>query len=264
MSLWEDQAIKIFCCAAAAVLGAVLGSFLNCAAWRTVRKESFVSGRSRCPACGHELGAFDLIPVLSWLLLRGRCRYCGGGISARYPLSELCFAIISALCVWRFGLTLLTVRNWIFLGCLFFLSLTDMEDQTIPDGSLIAAALAWAAYLPFGGGGVKGALLSLLAGITFGGALLAISLVMDRALGRESLGGGDIKLMAVSGLYLGFVGTLLALTAACVIGLAAVFAVHGARPGGKSIAFGPAIALADAAMLLFGQGLVQWYTGLLG
>ena len=75
--------LVVYCCALAAVIGAVLGSFLNCTAWRIAHEESFVKGRSRCPACGHPLGALDLVPIFSWLFLRGKCRYCGKRISAR-------------------------------------------------------------------------------------------------------------------------------------------------------------------------------------
>ncbi len=264
MYIWEDQGIMIYCCVCAAVIGAVFGSFLNCAAWRTVRGESFVKGRSRCPACGHELSAADLVPFFSWLFLRGRCRYCGEKISARYPLAELVFAVVSVLCVLTFGLTAVCLRNWVFFGCLFFLSLTDIDDRIIPDRSLLIAVAAWFAALPFTGSGPLTAGMNILAALVFGSALLLISLLMDRLLGRESLGGGDIKLIAVTGLYLGFTGTLFALILACVIGIIAAFAIHGAKPGGKPFAFGPSIAAAAAGMLLFGQGLIQWYTGLLG
>ena len=85
MSIWLSRGLLIYCCVVSALLGAVFGSFLNCAAWRLGHGESVLRGRSHCTACGHVLGAADLVPILSWLFLRGKCRYCGSRIPARYP-----------------------------------------------------------------------------------------------------------------------------------------------------------------------------------
>lgn len=263
MSVYDFGPMLAFWVAFAAMLGAVAGSFLNCAAMRIVRGESFVTGRSRCPACGHELGPLELVPVLSWLFQRGRCKSCGQRISVRYPLTELSFALISVLCLLRFDLTVLCLRNYVFLGCLFLMTLTDLEAMIIPDGCHIAAALAWAAALPFVPGALAGAGRSLLAAALFGGGLLGVSLIMDALMGRDTLGGGDIKLFAVVGLYLGLPDTLFAMILACVLGL--VFgALFRARGGGKAFPFGPAIAAAATVMLLWGEPFVKWYMGLLG
>lgn len=263
MSIYEYRPLLIFCVILAAALGAVLGSFLNCAAWRIVRGESFLTGRSHCARCGHPLTAAELIPVVSWLVQRGRCKWCGERISARYPLTELAFALTSVLCLLRFDLTALCLRNWLFLCCLFLLTLTDLEDMTIPDGCHIASALIWLIFLPFTFTGWRDAGLSVLSGLVYGGGLLGISLIMDRALGRDTLGGGDIKLFAVVGLYLGFVGTLFAVALACVLGLG-FHALLRRRDSSCAFPFGPSIALSAAAMLLYGEPLVNWYLGLLG
>lgn len=261
MSVYDYRPMLIFCAVMAAALGAVLGSFLNCAAWRIVRGESFVRGRSHCPACGHALGVSELVPVLSWVFQRGRCKWCGAKISIRYPLTELCFAVITAACLLRFDLTPLCLRNWLFLCVLFLLTLTDLDDMIIPDGCHIAAVAIWLIFLPFTFAGWREAGLHLLAGLCYGGGLLAVSLVMDRVTGRDTLGGGDIKLFCVVGLYLGFVGTLFAVALACVLGL--IF--HGVASGrGKAFPFGPSIAAATVLMLLWGEPLVAWYMGLLG
>ena len=263
MSIYDLPSMLIFSVVLAACLGAVLGSFLNCAAYRIVRGESFARGRSRCPACGHELGPTELIPVISWLVQRGRCKACGEKISPRYPLTELAFALISVLCLLRFDATVLCLRNYIFLGCLFLLTLTDLEAMVIPDGCHIVAVLAWAAALPLLKLSRGDILASVLSAVGYGGGLLAVSLVMDRLLGRDSLGGGDIKLLAVTALYLGPIGTLFALILACAIGLA-FFAFSRRGGSDRAFPFGPCIALAAAGMLLYGDGLVRWYQGLLG
>lgn len=262
MSIYEYRPVLIFCVAVAATFGAVMGSFLNCAAWRVARGESFVRGRSHCPACGHVLTAPELIPIISFLLQRGRCRACGKKLSARYPLTELACALITVLCLLRFDLTVLCLRNYVFLCCLFLLTLTDLDAMLIPDGCHIIAAIAWAAALPFAFTGWKDVGLSLLAALVYGGGLLAVSLVMDRLLGRDTLGGGDIKLFAVVGLYLGLVGALFALMIACVVGLLLQTLLR-RRGGERAFPFGPAIALSAALMLLYGGPLVEWYKGLL-
>lgn len=255
-------ALRAYFIALSLMLGAALGSFLNCAAWRIARGESFVTGRSRCPDCGHTLGARDLVPVLSWLLLRGRCRCCGTRVSARYPLTELLFAALTLACFLRFGLTVEAARDLAFLACLLCLSLVDLDAMEIPDGCLLVSAFAWAAAEPFLCGGWVDALRALAAGLVFGGGLLALSLVMDRIMKKDTLGGGDIKLVAVAGLYLGFAGMLFALLLACVLGL--LLALLLKKKAGQAFPFGPALAVATAFMLLFGGGSVNWYLGLLG
>ncbi len=286
MSIYDYQPILIYCIFLAVCIGAVMGSFLNCTAWRIVHGESFIHGRSHCTTCGHVLGVTELIPIFSWLIQRGRCKNCGQKISARYPLTELACALMTVLCLLRFDLTVLCLRNYVFLCCLFLLTLTDLEDMIIPDGCLITAIAAWIAAQPFIFKGWPDVLFSVLSAVLYGGALLGISLVMDKILGRDSLGGGDIKLFAVIGLYLGLVGTLFTMVFACVIGLA----IHGLsillrkhntdrlsdnsaetsddksqseEDNGGEFPFGPSIAVAAAYMLLYGDRLISWYQGLL-
>jgi len=262
LSIRDGTWICVYFSVVAGLLGAVLGSFLNCAAWRIAHEEPFWKGRSHCPACGHTLGAADLVPVFSWLFLRGRCRYCGEKISPRYPVTELLFALITLCCLWRFDLTVEALRNWILFCCLYCLSLVDLEVYLIPNGALILGAAAWLAALPFMGyswleiGGY------LLAAVVFGGGMLLISLVLDKVLGRESLGGGDVKLFALVGLYLGLAGTLFALMAACVLGLIFAGLRRLIKGTGGQLPFGPAIAAAAAGMLLWGDGLIGWYLSL--
>ena len=247
----------------AVVFGACMGSFLNCAAWRIVRGESFLRGRSRCPSCGHELGAADLVPVLSWVFLRGKCRYCGTKVPVRYPLTESFFAAVTVLCLLRFDLSILCLRNYIFLCSLFLLTLTDIDDMIIPDGCHIVSVLTWAAAQPFLFEGWRDLVLHIAAAVLYGGALLGISLWLDRRLGRDTLGGGDIKLFAVTGLYLGLTGTLFTVILACAAGLIFQAARRGERTEGEVFPFGPWIAAAAAVMLLYGTPLINWYLGLL-
>ena len=255
--------MMIFCIAAAAVLGAVMGSFLNCAAWRIANGESFLKGRSHCPKCGHTLGVSELIPVLSWVFQKGRCKNCAEKISVRYPLTELAFAAVTVLCLLRFDLTVEALRNYVFLCCLFCLTLCDIDSMMIPDGCHIISAAAWVAALPFTFVSWADTGLHVLAGVVFGGGVLLISLLMDKILKKDTLGGGDIKLIAVSGLYLGLAGSLLSLMLACVIGLIAAL-IRRARSGDNgAFPFGPSLAIAAAAVLMYGGAVTDWYTSLL-
>lgn len=263
MSIYEDRTIMIYFCILAVIVGAVFGSFLNCTAWRIAHGEPFTKGHSRCPKCGHELSAKDWIPIFSWLFLGGKCRYCKEKISVRYPLSEIVFSIMTVLCLLKCDLTVLCLRNLVFLGCLFCLSLVDIENYMIPDGCLLVMAIVWVAAIPFAFseyGGWSGIGFHLLATVVYGGGMLGLSLLMDRILRKESLGGGDIKLFAVMGLYLGMTGSLFALFFACVLGLVpAVICRRREADHGGIIPFGPAISIATWLMLLYGSHLVEWY-----
>ncbi|MCR4891644.1 MAG: prepilin peptidase [Lachnospiraceae bacterium] len=264
MLTYADTAVRLYFICLSAMFGAVFGSFLNCAAYRIARNESFLKGRSKCPDCSHTLGPLDLIPVFSWIFSGGKCRYCGKRVSIRYPLTEIFFALMTVLCFLEADSPVLFFRNFAFGCCLFCLSLVDLEICIIPDGCLIISALAWLVAQPFLGKTLMDALMHVLCGFVFGGALLFISLLFDRILKKESMGGGDIKLFAVMGLYLGFVSSLFSLMLSCVLGL--IFALVrriGAPKGDPHFPFGPAISAATWIMLLYGAPFVDWYLGLM-
>lgn len=263
LSIHESRVILIYCCSVMAVLGAVLGSFLNCAAYRIAHGESFVKGRSKCPSCGHVLGASELIPVFSWIFLRGRCKACGERISIRYPLTELLFAVLSVLCLLRFDLTIECLRNYIFLGCLFCLSLVDLETMIIPNAFHLIIAGAWILALPIVPGNWQDIVKSLIASVVFGGGILLISLLMDRLLKKESFGGGDVKLIAVSALYLGLIGMLFSVILSCILGLI-YFLIRRRKKQGGPFPFGPFIAAGCWAVCMYGKPLISWYLKLLG
>ena len=250
------------------VLGAVLGSFLNCLAWRKVHGESVWRGRSHCATCGHVLSAADLVPVFSWLFLKGKCRYCGEKISPRYMLTELFLGLGYLGIFLRYGLSVQTLRLMVLSGILLAVGLVDLESYEIPDSFLLTAFLWWLATIPLllweahildSSFSIKKEIVQgALGGFVVAGALLALSLLFDKITGKESLGGGDIKLLFVTGLYLGLGGNLLNLILSCVLGLIFVAVVKQRR-----IPFGPAITLSTYLCLLFADQLVDWYLGLL-
>ncbi len=267
-----------------------LGSFLNCVAFRVARKEGFVKGSSRCPHCDHELKFFDLIPIFSYIFLRGKCRYCKKKISPRYLISELVFMGLLYINLFACDITYLALRNDLLICCLFVITLVDYDSYIIPDSCIIAASVIWLAFTPVCGGSgrwealkikitdegsVKEILLYLLTGLLVGAAILGISLIMDHILGVNTMGGGDIKLFAVMGLYLGALKSLFAVFAACILGL--VFGIifnklnskneekeKDPKITKKSFPFGPAIAVAFYIMLYCGDFLRNAYLGMIG
>ena len=253
--------ITIYFTVLSAALGAVMGSFLNCWAQRYEAGEKYPRGRSRCPECGHTLSALELVPIFSWIFLRGRCRSCHKPISARYPITELLGAVIFAGIFLRFGVSPRTAELMILAGCLMLLSFIDYDTMILPNGPMLVALISWAAFLPTYEDWKRRALEGIVTGLVLGGAILGISLLMDELLNKESLGGGDVKLLALVGLYLGPWNSLLMIILACVIGL--LFAIPSRGPS-RQFPFGPSIALAAVVTALAGDAVIGWYMGLWG
>jgi leader peptidase (prepilin peptidase) / N-methyltransferase len=239
----------------AGVLGAVVGSFLNVVAYRLPRHESLISPASHCPRCGTPVKPYDNIPILSWLLLRGRCRSCGGAISPRYPLVE---ALTAVLCVGVVVVHHSAVS--VALGIVLVLlvvpaALIDLEHRIIPNrltlpGAVLALAIGLALDAP-------GEPERLIAAAAAGGFLLIAALAYPGGMGM-----GDVKLAAVMGLCLGAAvapAVLIALVSGVALGVL-IIARRGAAAGRKTaIPFGPFLALGAVIAALAGQPLVDLY-----
>lgn len=241
-----------------ALLGLLIGSFLNVVIHRLPDKNSILSPPSRCPACGHRLGPLDLLPVFGYLLLKGRCRYCGIGISARYPLVELLTAGLFGLLFWRFGWTPLFLKYAFLSSLLLAAAFIDWDHRIIPDRLNLAGFLAGLAFLPVAGDvTLAGALSGLAAG---GGFLLLVAV-----LSRGAMGGGDIKLFGVVGLFLGFEKTVLAMLLTFLIGgLVSLFLLATGIKGRKDyIPFGPFISAGSLLSLLWYHQILLNYVTLL-
>jgi leader peptidase (prepilin peptidase)/N-methyltransferase len=240
---------------AAAVAGLLIGSFLNVVAYRLPRGESLSHPRSRCPGCDTPIAPYDNIPVLSWLLLRGRCRHCGTRISVQYPLVEATTAILFALVVIAKDDALEIALGLLLVTALVPITLIDLEHRLIPNritlpaavAAVIAAVILDVSFVPE----------QLIAGAAAGGFFLLAALAYPRGMGM-----GDVKLAGMLGLYLGravapaiFAG----LIAGVVVG-AVVIARKGAREGRKTaVPFGPFLALGGLVGLFFGDALVDSY-----
>ena len=255
--------------ATAALFGACIGSFLNVVVWRLPRQESVVVPGSHCPRCGTTLAWYDNIPVLSWLLLRGRCRHCQAGISARYPLVELLCAglFVAMLLAQPSGLgpaplpALLLLCGWLLAAWLIPLSLIDLDSQWLPEplcrwGMLVGLLITTGLGLLQSPDLARTLLLEHL--IAAAAGLLgfeATSLLAQRLLGRPALGLGDAKLAALLGAWLGPLGLGLAVAVAVILGGAfgAAGLLSGRLKRQQAVPFGPFLAIGALAIWIGGH-----------
>lgn len=241
--------------ALAGLFGLLLGSFLNVCTIRWPQDQSVVRPRSRCPGCGEPIAARDNVPVLSWVLLRGKCRRCRAPISAQYPAVELLTALLWAGPVLVLGPTWEALRAAVFLTLLLGIAVSDARFYIIPDqfsigGTALGLGLA---FLP---GGLTWT--EALAGAAVGFLLLwFVAWAGEKAFRKEAMGGGDIKMMAMLGAFLGVPGVLLTLFLGSLLG-AVIFGPISMKTG-KLVPFGIFLALGGAATFLVGDALVTWY-----
>ena len=241
----------------ALLFGAVFGSFLNVVAHRLPRGESLVRPRSRCPGCGAAIRPYDNVPVLSWLLLRGHCRDCGGPISVRYPLVEALTALLCAGVVVAKGPHAEALLGIALVLVLVPITLIDLEVRLIPNVLTIAGSVAALAILAATDpGAIPGHLIAAAAG---GGLLFVIVFVYPRGMGM-----GDAKLVAMLGLFLGRsvgVAMFAGFFAGSIVGLAIMARVGVAGGRKKAIPFGPYLALGGLFAFFAGDAIVDWYLG---
>jgi len=247
--------------AAIFAVGAIVGSFLNVCIHRLPSGESIVFPASHCPRCGEAIRPYDNIPILSYLILRGRCRYCGGAISARYPVVELLGGLAAVGCVLELGVSAHALLTFAFLCALIVITFVDLDCQIIPDAiSLPGIGVGFAAALVLG----QPTWRASLAGIALGGGLLwAVAEGYHWLTGREGMGGGDIKLLAMIGAFLGWRAVPVSLMIASIAGTAVGVAlmVGQRRNGRTAIPFGPFLALGAVCALFWGDALIAWYLG---
>jgi leader peptidase (prepilin peptidase)/N-methyltransferase len=243
-----------------ALLGLSVGSFLNVCVHRLPRRQSLVHPGSRCPHCGYELRWYDNIPLVSYLLLRGQCRKCRQPIAIRYPALELATLILFLVHGAVFGWTALLAVRLVFACAMVVLFAIDLEHHLLPDAVTlpgIAAGLLVSTVLP---PGILDSLLGLLIG---GGVLWLIGEAYFRYSGQEGMGGGDVKMLAMIGAFLGWKLVLVTLVLSSVAGSLIGLLVIAFRRGGLKYAlpYGTFLALGALAASLVGERLVNWYVG---
>jgi len=239
------------------LLGAVVGSFLNVCIRRIPAGESLVFPASHCPKCNHSIRFYDNIPIISFLLLRGRCRNCRESISLQYPLVELLTAIMALLLFWKFGLTLKFLFSFLFACILIIITFIDLEHQIIPDVLTLPGIPVFflAAVLAMGVSPLE-AVLGVLIG---GGILYAIAFGYELITKREGMGGGDIKLLAMLGAFFGWKSLFFILLVSSFLG--AIVGISVMLIKGKdmkyAVPFGPFLSLAALACIFWGDEFIR-------
>jgi leader peptidase (prepilin peptidase)/N-methyltransferase len=254
------------------VVGAVIGSFLNVCIHRLPAGESVVYPPSHCPGCGVRIRSRDNIPLLSYVLLRGRCRSCGAPISLRYPVVEALSGALLMLLLYRFELSHVGVDGQqlgavlpklgvyaAFVAALIVVSFIDLDHQIIPDVISLPGIVVGLVASVLGQG--PPLLDSLLGALVGGGILYAVAVGYHAFTGREGMGGGDIKLLAMIGAFLGWRGVLLSLIigsfTGAVVGISLILVRR--TDSRVPIPFGPFLALGAVCSLAFGDRLITWY-----
>lgn len=236
------------------IYGIIFGSFFNVVGLRVPKKESIVSPPSHCTKCNRKLRPFDLIPIFSYIALRGKCKECGQRISPIYPMMEFVTGVLFAFAYYRIGFSYELIISLLFVSLLVIITVSDLSYMIIPDKVLLPFAISFLILRwliptsPWWD--------SLLAAAVGFSVLFFIAVVS-----KGGMGGGDIKLFFVIGLVLGTMNTLLTLFIAALIGsIVGIFVLKKTGKGRKTpVAFGPSIAAAAVLSYFYGVDIVEWY-----
>lgn len=273
----ETQLFTVF----AFLFGLLIGSFLNVCIFRLPRDMSVVAPRSMCPQCEKTIRWYDNIPVLSFVLLRGKCRNCQAAIPWRYPLVELLTGIAFGLSVGAFGLELIALKYCLLSAICITLIFSDLEERILPDeftkgGTVIGLALAWFVPMPAGishffvrNPGTDPRVLSvmeaLLGILICAGSLWLVGFLYAKVRDKEGLGFGDVKMIAMIGAFLGLQGALLTLIISSVmgsvIGLLYIFTT-GKNASTYELPFGTFLGAACLAVAVFGEAVLHFYSAM--
>jgi len=240
------------------IIGLVIGSFSNVCIYRIPRNESIVRPGSHCPQCSKPISFYDNIPVISYILLKGKCRYCGQPILLQYPIVELATGLFYLALYLFYGFQPITIVYMILCTLLIIISFIDLKERIIPDvlslpfifiGFILSFFLKTLSPID--------SLLGILAG---GGSLLIIAIAGTYLFKKEAMGGGDIKLAAMIGAFLGWQLTLLALFLGFFLGsIIGVIVLIINKGKSDIIPFGPFIALGAMLSIFWGQAIIYWY-----
>jgi leader peptidase (prepilin peptidase)/N-methyltransferase len=244
-----------FLAVAAAVVGLCVGSFLNVCILRLPKEQSLVSPPSTCPQCGQRIAWYDNIPLVSWIVLRGKCRRCGNAISAQYPLIEALVGALWLAAYLRYGISVHALAGALFCTILLGIGITDARHYLIPDeftwgGLGIGLALSLV-------GGWQGFLQAVIGAAVGFGLLYAVGAAGRWLFKEEAMGGGDIKMMAMVGSFVGWKGVLLTIFAGALLGTL-IFVPLSLRKK-RLVPFGVFLAVGAAVAFVWGDAIIEWY-----
>jgi leader peptidase (prepilin peptidase)/N-methyltransferase len=244
------------------VFGALIGSFLNVCILRLPKEESIVTPGSHCPHCKTPIKFYDNIPLVSYILLKGKCRHCNGTVSIQYPLIEGITALSSLVLFMRFGPSLSYLIYFAFVAALIVITVIDLYHQIIPDViSLPGIGVGLLASLILPQLTFSNSLIGILLG---GGSLFLVATLYQWFFKREGMGGGDVKLLAMIGAFLGWKAVILTILLGSLIGsiIGISIMVLKGKDFKYAIPFGPFLSLGAVIALFYGPEIVSWYLGL--
>jgi leader peptidase (prepilin peptidase)/N-methyltransferase len=246
------------------VLGAVVGSFLNVCIHRLPKEQSIVTPGSHCPGCENPIPFYDNVPILSYLLLQGKCRFCKTSISARYPFVEFLSGLVSIALLYKFDFTLDFIAFFIFLLSLIVITFIDLDEKIIPNEISLPGIVLGLIFSPF----ISTLTFreSFLGVIVGGGVLAVVALAYYGVTKREGMGGGDIKLLAMIGAFLGWNGAFISLFFGSLLGafIGVFFMIKEGKDTKYALPFGPFLALGAVVYLFFGDNIINWYVAFAG
>jgi leader peptidase (prepilin peptidase) / N-methyltransferase len=242
----------------AAVIGAVIGSFLNVCIYRLPLRKSIVWPASACESCGRELAWYENLPIVSWAALRARCRTCKAPLSIRHPIVEAVTALMFAAGAWYYGPTLLLASRLVFGCALIVLFAIDLEHHLLPNAITLPGIVVGIAFSLVTQPGWVASLFGALVG---GGSLWLIAEAYYRLRHEEGLGMGDVKMLAMIGAFIGWQLTIVTLMMASVAGSVVGIILIASRKGDMKYAlpFGTFLAMGAALAATVGPGLLTWY-----
>jgi len=241
------------------VFGGIVGSFLNVCIFRLPKEESIIWPGSHCPHCKTPIKFYDNIPLISYLLLRGKCRQCHGSISLQYPLVEGITALSSLLLIMKFGLSVTYLIYFAFVAALIVITVIDLYHQIIPDViSLSGIGVGLLASLTVSQINFMNSLLGILCG---GGSLFLVATLYQWLFKREGMGGGDVKLLAMIGAFLGWKAVIVTILLGSLVGSVTgiILMVLKGKGFKYAIPFGPFLSFGAVVALFYGESLINWY-----
>ncbi len=241
------------------IFGAIIGSFLNVCIFRLPKEESIVWPRSHCPHCKNPIEFYDNIPLISYILLKGCCRHCHGAISFQYPLIEGITALVSLILFMKFGPSLSYLFYFLFVAALIVITVIDLYHQIIPD----------VISLPGIGVGLIASLMipqitlfnSLMGTLLGGGSLFLVATIYQWLFKREGMGGGDVKLLAMIGAFLGWKAVILTILLSSLVGsiTGIIVMILKGKDFKYAIPFGPFLSIGAVVSLFYGENIIRWY-----
>ncbi|MCE5221054.1 MAG: prepilin peptidase [Clostridium sp.] len=242
------------------IWGLVIGSFLNVCIYRIPKEESIAFPPSHCAKCQHNLSSVDLVPVFSYIFLRGRCKYCNEKISIRYPFIESLNGILYLIIYLKFGLTLIALKYCILVSILIVIGLIDYDTQFVYTSTTIFGGIVGVVFIIVQAAMYKNEVLDLILGAVIGFGIIGLIVFLTRGMGE-----GDIEIATVCGLFLGVKGILLGLFLAIIIGgiIGIIILALKLKETKEKIAFGPCIAIGSLISMLWGVEILKFYWNLL-